>query len=516
LLPGIKEILKETSAGLFKKMVEEVPDFTYLAEELGRAINEDASFSTREGNIFKPGYSEEADRLRKVSSESKTWMLEMEKTERERTGIRTLKIGFNKVFGYYLEVTKSYQERVPQNYIRKQTLANAERYITQELKEKEDLILRAEERLAQLESTLFQELCQKVAGYTPELQFLAGQMATLDCIFSFADVASANNYTKPCFSEDGSIKISGCRHPVVEQKGEDLFVPNDVLLDENKERIHIITGPNMAGKSTYCRSVALSLIMAQAGSFVPATTMSFMPLGRIFARVGASDDLSRGRSTFMVEMEETASILTGAANDCLIVLDEIGRGTSTFDGMSLARAILEYLHGRTGARVLFSTHYHELTALEKQLAGVKNYTVSVREEGDSIIFLRKVVPGKANRSYGINVARMAGLPREVLEQAQKFLNELEKTDSDQVLSLAENRSDDRVPSANRLQEKKGQLSLFPEVDRQVKPFTLKEQKIIEEIKALNLIKVTPLDALLKLFSLQKRLSSQALRQERDG
>lgn len=516
LLPGIKEILKETSAGLFKKMVEEVPDFTYLAEELERAINEDASFSMKEGNIFKPGYSEEADRLRKVSSESKTWMLEMEKTERERTGIRTLKIGFNKVFGYYLEVTKSYQERVPQNYIRKQTLANAERYITQELKEKEDLILRAEERLAQLESTLFQELCQKVAGYTPELQFLAGQMATLDCIFSFADVASANNYTKPCFSEDGSIKISGCRHPVVEQKGEDLFVPNDVLLDENKERIHIITGPNMAGKSTYCRSVALSLIMAQAGSFVPATTMSFMPLGRIFARVGASDDLSRGRSTFMVEMEETASILTGAANDCLIVLDEIGRGTSTFDGMSLARAILEYLHGRTGARVLFSTHYHELTALEKQLAGVKNYTVSVREEGDSIIFLRKVVPGKANRSYGINVARMAGLPREVLEQAQKFLNELEKTDSDQVLSLAENRSDDRVPSANRLQEKKGQLSLFPEVDRQVKPFTLKEQKIIEEIKALNLIKVTPLDALLKLFSLQKRLSSQALRQERDG
>ncbi len=517
LLPTLKEILKGASSRLFQKTRAEMPDLAALAEELEAAISEDSSFSAKEGNTFKPGYSPEADELRKISGESKTWMLKLEKEERERTGIRTLKVGFNRVFGYYLEVTKTQQERVPHNYIRKQTLANAERYITQELKEKEDLILSAEERLVQLESELFQKLCQRVAEHTSELQFLAHQMAALDCLFSFAEAAFAYNYVKPSFSGDGSMQIRGCRHPVVEQKGEDLFVPNDIILDDERERIQIITGPNMAGKSTYCRSAALLLVMAQAGSFVPAETMAFAPLQRIFARVGASDDLSRGRSTFMVEMEETASILTSAARDCLVVLDEIGRGTSTFDGMSLARAILEYLHGRTGAKVLFSTHYHELTALEEQLAGVKNYTVSVRENGDSIVFLRKVVPGKANRSYGINVARMAGLPRDVIAQAQKFLKELEKTSP--VISTAENVPISRQNGINKTQDRRGQgqLSLFPEARvAAAETPTSEGQKILEEIRAMNLIKVTPLEALVKLFSLQKRLNNHSLRQEKDG
>ncbi len=515
ILPALQAVLAEIKAGLFKRMKEEIPDFRPLETELEQAISENTPFAIKDGNIFKSGYSTEVDKLRKISGDSKTWMLELEKQERERTGIRTLKVGFNKVFGYYLEVTKLYQERVPSNYIRKQTLANAERFITQELKEQEELILNAEESLAQLESELFQKLCRKVAGFTAELQLAARQMADLDCLFSLADAALTYNYVKPSFSGDESIQIRECRHPVVEQKGDNLFVPNDIFLDEKNERIQIITGPNMAGKSTYCRSAALLLIMAQAGSFVPAETMVFTPLKRIFARVGASDDLSRGRSTFMVEMEETASILTSAADDCLVVLDEIGRGTSTYDGMSLARAILEYLHSETASRVLFSTHYHELTALEKQLAGVKNYTVSVREKGDQVIFLRKVVPGKADRSYGINVARMAGLPEEVILRAQKLLKELEEAN----------------PSAHRIEKmfskedsagsvisqgRKGQLSLFPEVQVEKEALSRKERKIIEEIKELNLVNFTPLKALVRLFSLQNRLVGRGtLHKEKD-
>jgi len=504
LLPKLKSILAETKAGLLKEMGEKIPDFAVLTEELEQAINEDVPFALKDGNIFKTGYADEIDKLRRISEDSKSWMLELEQQERERTGIKTLKVGFNKVFGYYLEVTKSQQARVPSNYIRRQTLANAERYITQELKEKEDLILNAEEKLARLEAELFQELCRKVAAYTSELQLAAAQIATLDCIFSLADAASAYHYVKPSLSEDGSMHIQGCRHPVVEQKGEDLFVPNDIFLDEHNERIQIITGPNMAGKSTYCRSAALSLIMAQAGGFVPAESMIFTPLKRIFARVGASDDLSRGRSTFMVEMEETASILTSAGNDCLVILDEIGRGTSTFDGMSLARAILEYLHSKAGVKVLFSTHYHELTALEDQLAGVRNYTVTVREKGDTVIFLRKVVPGKADRSYGINVARMAGLPDEVISKAQKYLKELEETNPNNCLTGNFPRTRQSNWKAIS-QDKEGQLSLFPETRGERAVLSRKEQKIIEEIKILNLVNFTPLEALLKLFSFQNRL-----------
>ena len=502
LLPALQEILQKTGADLLQRMQEEMPDFADLAAELEQALQENAPFLLKEGKVFKPGYSSEIDELQQISGDSKTWMLELERQERERTGIRTLKIGFNKVFGYYLEVTKLNQERVPAEYIRKQTLANAERYITQELKEKEELILGAEERLAQIEAELYRKLCQRVADYTPQLQIAARHLANLDCLFSMADAAIAYNYVKPSLTEkdDGRMEIRGARHPVVEQKGEDLFIPNDIYLDKENERVQIITGPNMAGKSTYCRSAALLLIMAQAGSFVPAEMMAFTPLRRVFARVGASDDLSRGRSTFMVEMEETASILTGATDDCLILLDEIGRGTSTYDGMSLARAILEYLHGEGEARVLFSTHYHELTILEEKLPGIKNYTVSVREDGDKVIFLRKVLPGKADRSYGINVARMAGLPDEVIRLAHKFLHELEETDK-----FGMERGD-------QPQSRTGQLSLISEQrtekkENEYSSLTRKEQKIIHEIKAMNLVNTTPLDALLKLFSIQNRLTA---------
>lgn len=516
LMPALKTLLAETKAALFKKMREEIDDFAPLTEELEQAIDESAPFAVKDGNIFKTGYATAIDELRQISGESRNWMLELERLERERTGIRTLKVGFNKVFGYYLEVTKSNQERVPPNYIRKQTLVNAERFITQELKEKEELILHAEERLVELETELFQKLCQKVAEFTPQLQLTGFQIANLDCLFSLAEVASVFNYVKPSFSEDGSILIRGCRHPVVEQTGEELFIPNDIFLDNDKQRIQIITGPNMAGKSTYCRSAALVLIMAQAGSFVPAEAMAFTPLKRIFARVGASDDLSRGRSTFMVEMEETASILTGAGEDCLVLLDEIGRGTSTYDGMSLARAILEYLHGKPGSRVLFSTHYHELTILEEQLQGVKNYTVSVKEKGDTVIFLRKVVPGKADRSYGINVARMAGLPEEVILQAQKYLKELEETKPPAV-SNREKPSGQQSAESTLSQGKKGQLSLFPETGAGKSAFSRNERKIIEELRELNLVNITPLEALVKLFSLQNRLAGrEALHIKKDG
>ena len=513
LIPSLKEALLETRAGLLQKMQKDIPDCALLAEELESSLNENAPFQLKDGKVFKPGYSNEIDELQKISGDSKTWMLELERQERERTGIRTLKTGFNKVFGYYLEVTKLNQERVPANYIRKQTLANAERFITQELKEKEELIFSAEEKLARLEADLFRKLCQKTADYTPQLQLAAGYLATLDCLFSLADTASANNYVRPSFAENGRIDIKGGRHPVVEQKGENPFVPNDIFLDKDKERIQIITGPNMAGKSTYCRSAALLLIMAQAGSFVPAEEMAFTPLKRIFARVGASDDLSRGRSTFMVEMEETASILTSSAEDCLILLDEIGRGTSTYDGMSLARAILEYLHGEEEARVLFSTHYHELTMLEEKLPGIKNYTVTVRENGDEVIFLRKVAPGKADRSYGVNVARMAGLPGEVISRAQELLKEIEEGGPGrwgQQSSLQERESGQLSllrPSASLTSPSEGEEREAQSPSRRRKPGRgAPAEGVIEEIMKLNLVNLTPLDALLKLFSYQNHLS----------
>ncbi len=495
LLPEVKQSLTEFSSEKINEINADIPGFAELIELLQQSIAEDAPFTLREGNIFKDGYNTEIDELREITRNSKQWILQLEKEERERTGIKSLKVGYNKVFGYYIEVTKSNVHLVPENYIRKQTLVNAERFITEHLKEKEILILNAEEKLGQLEYELFEEVRQLSARYTFSLQKAARNLAFLDCLYSLAEVASAYGFVKPEIVHSAAqTVIREARHPVVEATQEVPFVPNDFVPEE--KRIMVLTGPNMAGKSTYCRSIALLFILAQAGSFVPAATMKFEPVEQIFARVGASDDLSSGRSTFMVEMEETGSILSQAGAKSLVILDEIGRGTSTYDGMSLAQSVLEFLHHETGATVLFSTHYHELTVLEEELTAVKNYCVSVQEKGDEIIFLHKVVPGKADKSYGINVAKLAGLPEKVIDRAQEILSRMESDNNqDPTISL--------VPG----QEMSGQLSLVkePGIDNSR---SQKENKIIQELKKLNLVNMTPLEAINTLFTMQSRLSSR--------
>ncbi len=507
VLPHLKGFLSETESKLLQKLNEQIPDFSELAQELEMAISEDAPFTIKEGGIFKEGYSQEIDELRMISRNSKAWMLEFEEEEKKRTGIKSLKIGYNKVFGYYIEITRANLELVPVDYIRKQTLVNAERFITEELKEKEDLILNAEEKLGRLEYKLFEELRLKTVCYTEQIQSAAQVMGTLDCLFAFAEAASAYGYIKPVLTTNNTIKVINGRHPVVERTAEDPFIPNDLFMGPEKERVLLITGPNMAGKSTYCRSAALLLIMAQAGSFVPADEMEFQPVERIFTRVGASDDLSSGRSTFMVEMEETASILSSATPRSIVILDEIGRGTSTYDGMSLARAILEYLHDRVKAKVLFSSHYHELTSLEEKLEGLVNYTVSVKEIGEDVVFLRKVVQGKADKSYGVNVARLAGLPEDVLDRAREILAQLEEEFSSNKEN-GEKQGD--LLEGNNILLKEGQLAFFPgEESKKDKAsqgeLTTVEKQIIQEIKKMNMVNTTPLRALNKLFAMQKRI-----------
>ena len=519
LLPPVKQILQEMEAEQLKQLSRRLPDLSALLEKLQAAISDDAPLALKEGGIFKDGYCPEVDELRQITRDSKLWLLELEKKERERSGIKSLKIGFNKVFGYYLEITKTNLELVPENYIRRQTLVNSERFVTEELKAKEALILNAEEKLIQLEYELFEKLRLDVAQYIQELQQAGQILAQADCFFSLADLASSPGYVKPRLFPSRMINIQGGRHPVVERFQESVFIPNDVFLDEKNEKILMITGPNMAGKSTYCRSIALILLMAQIGSFVPAAEMCFYPVERIFARVGASDDLSGGRSTFMVEMEETATILKEATPNSLVILDEIGRGTSTYDGMSLAQAILEYLHKKPGVYVLFSTHYHELTALEDKLPALKNLTVSVKEKGEEIIFLRKIVSGKADKSYGVNVARLAGLPPAIIARAYQILQGLEaltETSVEELIDLTllsgENlgeRDNLERKSPSLFENKKGQLSLWPSSENNKKStLTEKESEIIEEIKQLNIVNVTPLEALNKLYKLQAQLLSQ--------
>jgi DNA mismatch repair protein MutS len=494
VLPALSDLLREARAKQIQTLRAQIPDFTTLTEELNAAIEEDA-LTLKEGGIFKSGYNPQIDELRAITNNSKEWLLEFEKKERGRTGIRSLKIGYNKVFGYYIEVTKANIEMVPQDYFRKQTLVNAERFITEDLKKKESVILNAEEKLTELECRLFEELRLKLVQYTEQFQTAGQVLANLDCFYALADVASAFGYVAPRLSTSDIIRIKGARHPVVEQALESPFVPNDLFLDAQK-RILIITGPNMAGKSTYCRSVAQLILMAQAGSFVPAEELEFFPVESIFARVGAGDDISSGRSTFMVEMEETASILSNAGPKSLVILDEIGRGTSTYDGMSLAHAILEYLHNQLKAKVLFSTHYHELTALENTLPGIKNYTVSVKEKGEEIIFLRKVVEGKADKSYGINVAKLAGLPSSVILTAQQLLDEIEA----EKYGLP--------PEGHNTDIFEGQLSFFPVKIEKNNLLGKKEQKVIKEITGLKIINLTPLQALNKLYSLQNQLLAE--------
>ncbi len=472
----------EFKASLLKEIKSSIPDFCDLYNLIDKALIDEPPLSLKDGGLFKNGYNEEVDNLKNFSEESNTLLLDFEKKERERTGIKSLRIGYNRNFGYYIEVTRTNLNLVPPEYHRKQTLVNAERFTTEELQRMEEQITGARDKLANLEYSLFEELRSKVGSYTEQLFSASHNLGRLDCIQGLAEVAEKHGYCRPALSNGKKMTVKQARHPVVEQAVFERFVPNDIQMDR-KNYLLVITGPNMAGKSTYIRSAALLSIMAQMGSFVSADEAELPILDRIFARVGANDDLSRGQSTFMVEMQETAGILKEATPDSLIILDEIGRGTSTYDGMSIARSVLEYISREIKAKTLFSTHYHELTNLEGELPGVKNYTIAVKEKGRQVIFLRQLIPGKADKSYGINVARLAGVPLEVLIRAEKILYELENAAS----------------TTNG-----HQLSLLPIVSQPGSNYS-RELEVVEQLKELDLNRVTPLEALEKLYEMQKQL-----------
>lgn len=485
------ELLSELSSGL-----DEVIEVVELIE---RAIVDEPPATLSEGGVIKSGYSEQLDMLRRASREGKQWISGLEEKERRRTGIKSLKVGYNKVFGYYIEVTKAHLRLVPEHYIRKQTLVNAERFVTQELKEKESLVLSADEKSIALEQQIFSELREKIATFSKRIQSTAKAIAQLDVLCSLSDVAVVNNYTKPEINESDTIIIKDGRHPVVEQMLSDAFIPNDAKLDCKDNQLIIITGPNMAGKSTYMRQIALITIMAQIGSFVPASYASIGIVDRIFTRVGAFDDLTRGQSTFMVEMIELANILNSATSRSLILLDEIGRGTSTYDGLSIAWSVAEYIHNKRkiGAKTLFATHYHNLTELGEILEGVTNYHIAIKEDESGIIFLRKVMPGATNRSYGIDVAKLAGLPKEVIERAREVLSALEEENIIEVEGKKPRKSRKEIP---RKTARFTQLVLF-EPTPQTDP-------VIEEIKSIDINTITPLEALEKLYELQSKVKGE--------
>ena len=502
MVAPIKYILNCLQAPLIVKLRDELDELTDICDLIGRAIEEDPPINLREGGFIKSGYNEEVDTLRKAKTDGKQWLTDVETREREKTGIKNLRVKYNKVFGYYLEVTNSYKDMVPDYYTRKQTLTNAERYITPELKELEDMILGAEDKLFSLEYNLFCELRDILADNIVRIQQTARALAGLDVFASLAYVAEKNHYVRPVVHERGAIEIRGGRHPVVEQMmGDDMFIPNDTLLDNTKNRIAIITGPNMAGKSTYMRQSALIVLMAQIGSFVPASSAKIGLVDRIFTRVGASDDLASGQSTFMVEMTEVANILRNATRNSLIILDEIGRGTSTFDGLSIAWAVVEYICNtkQIGAKTLFATHYHELTELEGKLSSVSNYCVAVKEKGDDIVFLRKIVKGGADKSYGIQVAKLAGVPGPVIERAKELLEELTYAD------ITEKVQEKSAPS-----EKKKRIRKPDQVDmEQMTLFdTVRDEDLIREIRELDISNLTPIEALNELYSLQSRLKNR--------
>ena len=444
-LPAVAAQLEQFSTGRLAELRRALDTLDDIGGRIAAVICDEPPFSVREGGFIRDGYDQEVDRLRHILKGGKGVIAEMEAKEKERTGIRTLKIGYNKVFGYYIEVSKSFADQVPDTYIRKQTLVNGERYITQELKDLEHTILTASDRVVALEYELFTQLRQEISAAAARIQQTAAAVAEADALASFAAVAVRNGYCRPDVDESGVIEIRDGRHPVVEQVLKDsLFVPNDTFMGEKEERVAIITGPNMAGKSTYMRQVALIVLMAQMGSFVPAASARIGVVDRIFTRIGASDDLSTGQSTFMVEMTEVADILRHATKHSLLILDEIGRGTSTFDGMSIARAVLEYCADKKllGAKTLFATHYHELTELEDTLPGAVNYNIAVKTRGEDITFLRKIIRGGADRSYGIEVAKLAGLPDKVVQRAKKILKELETENG--VQYVAARKEEDQV------------------------------------------------------------------------
>ena len=504
MLPSVKCILKDMESDLLKEIYEELDPLEELCDLVGRAIQEEPPLAMKEGGIIKDGYNEEVDRLRKAKSEGKNWLADLETKEREKTGIKNLRIRYNKVFGYYLEVTNSFKDLVPDYYTRKQTLANAERYIIPELKELEDTILGAEDKLCALEYELYCEVRNTIAAELTRIQRTAKAVAKLDVIASLALVAERNNYVRPKINEKGVIDIRDGRHPVVEKMiPNDMFIANDTYLDDKKQRISIITGPNMAGKSTYMRQAALIVLMAQLGSFVPASSANIGLVDRIFTRVGASDDLASGQSTFMVEMNEVANILRNATNKSLLILDEIGRGTSTFDGLSIAWAVVEYISNSKllGAKTLFATHYHELTELEGKISNVNNYCIAVKEKGDDIVFLRKIVKGGADKSYGIQVAKLAGVPDPVINRAKEIVEELVTADiTGKVKDIAVQGSETKKKPQKKLDEVDlTQFSLFD---------TVKDDDVLNELKELDISHMTPMDAMNKLYQLQNKLRNR--------
>ncbi len=504
MLPPIKTVLGEFKCQELTGIREELDTLEDLYQLIEASILDEPPISVRDGGILKEGYNEEVDKLRHAKTEGKTWLMELEAKERDKTGIKNLRIKYNKVFGYYLEVTNSYKNMVPDYFTRKQTLANAERYITPELKELEDVILGAEDRLVSLEYELFREIREKIADEVLRIQKTAKAVARADVFASLALVAERNNYCRPKINENGVIDIKNGRHPVVEKMiNNDMFIANDTYLDNAKKRISIITGPNMAGKSTYMRQTALIVLMAQLGSFVPATSANIGIVDRIFTRVGASDDLASGQSTFMVEMTEVANILRNATPNSLLVLDEIGRGTSTFDGLSIAWAVVEHISNPKllGAKTLFATHYHELTELEGKLGNVNNYCIAVKEKGDDIVFLRKIVPGGADRSYGIQVAKLAGVPESVIERAKVIAGELSANDISEVVSNI---------SVENAQQSKAKKKKLDEVDiSQISLFdTVKDDDIIEEIREMDLSNLTPIEALNRLYQIQSKVKNR--------
>ncbi|MEE0968952.1 MAG: DNA mismatch repair protein MutS [Clostridia bacterium] len=490
VIPELKGLLASPESAELRDCVRELEDMSDVRDAIERAIVEDPPFSLRDGGIIKSGYNEDVDYLRSVMTDGKDWITKIENSEREATGIPKLKIGYNRVFGYYIEVTKSYIDRVPETYIRKQTLANCERYITQELKDTESTILGAADKICNLEYELFQKLRSFVAEQSTRIQKVASVLAKIDAYMSLGAVAAKNKYVCPEVDDGDTIVIKDGRHPVVEQFVKDTyFVPNDVELNCTSRRLMLITGPNMAGKSTYMRQVALMSVMAQIGSFVPASDARICISDKVFTRVGASDDLASGQSTFMLEMNEVAYILKNATKRSLIIYDEIGRGTSTFDGMSIARAIAEYTNSkRIGAKTLFATHYHELTSLEDEFDGIINYNIAAKKRGDSITFLRKIVRGGTDDSYGIEVAKLAGLPNDVIKRAKEILAAIEKTSAG--IKISETKAKDELPL------------LF---DTTISFEDNLKDEAIEALKNIDLNTISPYEAMQFLFDIQKKL-----------
>ncbi len=483
-IPELISVLKNSNDTHLKTFIQNFVDTDGIKDRIAETLNPDAPSQVKHGNVVLDGIDPELDELRKLSIGGKEWIANLQKSERERTGIPSLKIGYNKVFGYYLEITRVHSEKVPEEYIRKQTLVNAERYITPELKEYEEKILSAEEKIESIESRIFHELCQYILSLAGVLQENAAVLSRLDVLSNFAWVSISNKYTRPIFTKAGTIKIKAGRHPVVEQllPATERFIPNDLSMNTEKSQIHLITGPNMAGKSTYLRQVGLIVLMAQIGCFVPAESAEIGIVDKLFTRVGASDNLAGGESTFLVEMNEAANILNNATEKSLILLDEIGRGTATYDGLSLAWAITEYLHQKkeVAARTLFATHYHELTDLENTLERLENHHIAVKEFGDKIVFLRQIMPGPGDKSYGIYVAQMAGLPNQVISRAKEILN---------------------FHLTNHPTDEQGKNTF---VENQISMFAEQESELKKDLSNLDLMQISPLEAIKKLDELKKK------------